>query len=193
MTKLDIEGDMVKLHWILGIVLIKLTKTRYLSLQSKHINDITNSYRCSAHMSILKSSTCLSCTSSCARAFPTVGPPEISPLLYLLCVLWQNRGKWLRRWRAPWDLQLHTNKELHICRACSDNAGGLMQTECENVWWNQRQEVHPLWGSKWAYSLLSVDSVGWTVTHQQSSRWKQCKSCLESVSTLCPTVLCKTL
>lgn len=43
-------------------------------------------------MSVFRSSSCLSCTSSCTRAFPTVGQTQISPLpLSALCSLAKQR------------------------------------------------------------------------------------------------------
>lgn len=81
--------------------------------------------------------------------FPQSGRQRSVPCLYLLCVLWQNRGKWLRRWRGPWDLLLDKNKKPHSHRARLDKTGrcslSLLEPPSE-----PRQEVHPLWSSEWA-------------------------------------------
>lgn len=55
--------------------------------------------------------------------FPQSGRHRSVPSLYLPCVLWQNRGKWLWRWRGPWALWLDANKSLLSCSACGDKVG----------------------------------------------------------------------
>lgn len=64
-----------------------------------------------------------------------------SPWLYLRCVLWQNRGKWQRRWRRRRVPGLKANKRLLGDGAHCDKLGWcrLIRTR------EPRQEVLPLW------------------------------------------------
>lgn len=84
---------------------VEKTTTGYQWLQSKHITVVTslsNTYRSHAHISVFKSSSCISCSSSCARAFPTVGQTHISPLpLSALCSLAKQREVTVKMARTP--------------------------------------------------------------------------------------------
>lgn len=65
--------------------------------------------------------------------FPQSGRHRSVPCLYLLCVLWQNRGKWLWRWRGPRALWLNANKKLLSYRARCDKVGWCRQRERESL------------------------------------------------------------
>lgn len=73
--------------------------------------------------------------------FPQSDRHRSVPCLYLLYVLWQNRGKWPWRWRGPWALWLNANKKLWSHRACRDKAGWCRQRESERVWWNHHPQL----------------------------------------------------
>lgn len=103
--------------------------------------------------------------------FPQSGRRTSLPCLYLLCVLWQNRGKWLWRWRGPRALWLDTNKKLLSYKAYCDRKREKESGETSTRGEEPRQEVHPLWGPKKACCLLSVDTV-WLMEHPHWSRQK---------------------
>lgn len=63
--------------------------------------------------------------------FPHSGRHRSVPCLYLPCVLWQNRGKWLKMVRTLSPVALQNNKKLLSYRACRDKAGWCRQRERE--------------------------------------------------------------
>lgn len=81
----------------------------------------------------------------CPRRSHSQADIDQSPWLYLLCVLWQNRGKWQRRWRRRRGRGLKANKWLLGDGARRDKMGWcrLMQTTIRSR--EPRQEVLPLW------------------------------------------------
>lgn len=79
--------------------------------------------------------------------FPQSSRHRSVPCLYQLCVLWQNRGKWLWRWRGPWAPWLSANKKLLSYRASCDKADWCRQGERDRVWWNHHPHLAAETGS----------------------------------------------
>lgn len=146
-------------------------------LQSKHFTVVTSLFKtpiCPVHTSLFWSHHLVfPALVPVPATFPQSGRHRSVRCLYLLCVLWQNRGKWLWRWRGPRALQRNANNKLLSHKARRDKVGRCRRRERERdkVWWN----TDPQWGAETgsppthACSLLSLDTVWQLAWHHHWS------------------------